>query len=226
MDKFPSLITLLDESLHPCDSSQVKFAVRQLAAQEKARRLFIRLYEKDPYTFYHSLRVAELVNAFGCELKLDDEKLTEATLCALFHDVGKIFTPDSVLKKPGPLSPDEIILMKLHALDSQKLVESVNSLKHLGNTIRSHHERWDGKGYPDGIYGEQIPWIARLILVADTFDAMTSTRIYRKFKSVEEAYAEIERCTGTQFDPKLAPIFVQAHKKLNASILLREKRAA
>ncbi len=226
MDKFPSLVSLLDESMHPCESSQVKFSVRQLAAQEKARRLFVRLFEKDPYTFYHSLRVAELVNAFGCELKLAPEQLTEATLCALFHDVGKIFTPDSVLKKPGPLTPDELVLMKLHTVDSQKLVESVNSLKHLGSTIRSHHERWDGKGYPDGLRGEQIPWIARLILLADTFDAMTSTRIYRKFKSAEEAYAEIERCTGSQFDPKLAPIFIQAHKKLNMSAALREKLAA
>lgn len=226
MDKFPSLISLLDESLNPCESEQVKHVVRQLAAQEKARRLFVRLFEKDPYTFYHSLRVAELVNAFGCELNLDVDQLTEATLCALFHDVGKIFTPDSVLKKPGPLTPDELVLMKLHAIDSQKLVESVSSLKHLAPYIRSHHERWDGKGYPDGIYGEQIPWISRLILLADTFDAMTSTRIYRKFKSADEAYAEIERCTGSQFDPKLAPIFIQAHKKLQASAALREKLAA
>jgi len=226
VDKFPSLVTLLDESLHPCNSSEVKFAVRQLAAQEKARRLFVRLFEKDAYTFYHSLRVAELVNAFGFELKLSHEELIECTLSALFHDVGKIFTPDSVLKKPGALTPEELILMKLHAIDSQKLVESVNSLKHLGESIRSHHERWDGKGYPDGIQGERIPWFSRLILVADTFDAMTSTRIYRKFKSSEEAYAEIERCSGTQFDPSLGPIFIQAHKKLNMSPILREKLAA
>jgi HD-GYP domain-containing protein (c-di-GMP phosphodiesterase class II) len=226
VDKFPSLVTLLDESIHPCNSSEVKFAVRQLAAQEKARRLFVRLFEKDPYTFYHSLRVAELVNALGTELKLSTEELIDATLSALFHDIGKIFTPDSVLKKPGPLVPDEFVLMKMHPVDSQKLVESVNSLKHLGTIIRCHHERWDGRGYPDGVKGTEIPWLARLILVADTFDAMTSTRIYRTHKSHEEAYAEIERCSGSQFDPGIAPIFIQAHKKLTESSVLREKLAA
>ncbi len=226
MDKFPSLTTLLDESLHPCNSSQVKLSVRQLAAQEKARRLFVRLFEKDPYTFYHSLRVAELVNAFGTELNFNGEELAQATLCALFHDVGKIFTPDSVLKKPGPLTPEEHVLMKLHAIDSQKLVESVPSLQHLGPIIRHHHERWDGKGYPDGVMGTKIPWFARLILIADTYDAMTTTRIYRKCKTPEEAYAEIHRCTGTQFDPSIAPTFIEAHKKLVESAILRDKLAA
>jgi len=226
VEKFPSLTSLLDESLRPCTLSQVKFEVRQLAAQEKARRLFYRLHEKDPYTFYHSLRVAELVMAFGVELKLTPKDLKEATVCALFHDVGKIFTPDQVLKKPGPLNQEEFMLMKLHPIDSQKLVESIPSLKSLSPAIRAHHERWDGKGYPDGLKGEQIPWYARLILVADTFDAMTSTRIYRKLRAAEEAYKEIERCTGSQFDPSIAPYFIEAHKKLTESKVLRERLAA
>lgn len=225
-DKFPSLTSLLEESLRPCSHSLVKFQVRQLAAQEKSRRLFTRLYEKDPYTFFHSLRVAELVTAFGVTLQLPPEQLTDLCLCALFHDIGKIFTPDPVLKKPGALNNEEFIIMKLHPLDSQKLVESVPSLKHLGPWIRCHHERWDGKGYPDGLKGEEIPLYARMILLADTFDAMTSTRVYRKNRSPEEAYAEIVRCTGTQFDPQLAPKFIEAHKALQESQLLRDRKAA
>jgi putative nucleotidyltransferase with HDIG domain len=226
VDKLPSLVTLLDETLNPCNSSQVKFAVRQLAAQEKAKRLFERLFDKDPYTFYHSLRVAELVNALATELKLNNEEMIDATLAALFHDVGKIFTPDSVLKKPGPLTSEEFDIMKLHPADSQKLIETVDTLKHLGFTLRCHHERWDGKGYPDKVPGEKIPWFARLILIADTYDAMTTTRIYRKQKTPAETYAEIERCSGTQFDPTIAPIFIEAHKKLSPSAILREKQAA
>ena len=226
MDKLPPLSSLLDESLGPCTLSEVKFRVRQLAGQEKARRLFHRLFEKDPYTFYHSLRVAELVVAFCMELKVDKDEMIEATVCALFHDVGKIFTPDQLLKKPGPLSEEEFLLMKLHPIDSQKLVESVPSLSTLGIAVRGHHERWDGKGYPDQLKSDQIPWYSRLILLADTFDAMTTTRVYRYQKTAEEAYAEIERCTGTQFDPALAATFVQAHRKLNASAILRDRLAA
>ena len=226
VDKSPSLTALLEECLRPTSHSLVKFQVRQLAAQEKSRRLFTRLYEKDPYTFYHSLRVAELVTAFGTHLDFSPEKLIDLCLCALFHDIGKIFTPDSVLKKPGKLSDEEFIIMKLHPLDSQKLVESVATLKHLGPWIRCHHERWDGKGYPDGNKGKDIPLYARMILLADTYDAMTSTRVYRSNRGPEDAYAEIVRCTGTQFDPTLAPQFIEAHKKLNESSILRDRPKA
>lgn len=226
VDKLPSLIDLLEESLRPCPLSEVKFLVRQLAAQEKARRLFHRLHEKDPYTFFHSLRVAELVVALGMELKLNSNELGEAALCALFHDSGKIFTPDALLKKPGALNEEEFMLMKLHPIDSQKLVESVPSLKHLGSAVRGHHERWDGKGYPDKLKGDQIPWYSRLILLADTFDAMTTTRAYRAHKGAQDAYEEIERCTGTQFDPALAAAFIKAHKNLSESAILRDRLAA
>ncbi len=226
MNKLPSLISLLDETVKSCTQTQVKFQVRQLAAQEKTRRLLYRLYDRDPYTFFHCFRVAELVLSLGLELKLDSEELAEATLCGLFHDIGKIFTPDLILKKPGPLDAEEFRVMQHHPIDSQKLVESINSLKHIGITVRAHHERWDGKGYPDQLKDEKIPQYARLIFVCDTFDAMTSMRIYQKNRKIEEAYKELERCAGSQFDPKLVPAFIEAHKKLSESKVLRETLAA
>ncbi len=226
MSKLPSLILLIDECVKSCPHPQVKFQVRQLAAQEKTRRLLYRLYDRDPYTFFHCFRVAELVLALGMELNLDPEELAEATLCGLFHDIGKIFTPDLILKKPGKLDAEEFRVMQHHPIDSQKLVESINSLKHIGISVRAHHERWDGKGYPDQLEFEKIPYFARLIFVCDTFDAMTSMRIYQKNRNIEEAYLELERCAGSQFDPQIVPAFLAAHKKLSESKVLRETLAA
>jgi len=127
----------------------------------------------------------------------------------LLHDIGKVGVPDAILNKPGPLDADEWKLMRLHPLTGWQLVQGIAFLGDATKIIRSHHERWDGKGYPEGLTGDETFLPARIFSIVDTFDAMTSTRPYRKGLPVEVALEEIERCAGTQFDPEFAAAFVQ-----------------
>ncbi|HEX2029343.1 MAG TPA: HD-GYP domain-containing protein [Nitriliruptorales bacterium] len=127
----------------------------------------------------------------------------------LLHDVGKVGIPEAILNKPGPLTDDEWEIMRTHPLIGVQVVSAVKFLGDAVNVIRSHHERWDGKGYPEGLAGEQIHIGARIFSVVDTFDAMTSERPYKKALPVAVAMEEIGRCAGTQFDPDVAREFVQ-----------------
>ena len=124
------------------------------------------------------------------------------------HDVGKIGVPDSILKKPSKLEEEERRIMETHPALGEVIIKKAPQLANTLPGVRHHHERWDGKGYPDGLAGERIPQIARLLALADTFDAMTSDRPYRKGMSWEVALGEIGRCSGTQFEPCLAEAFV------------------
>lgn len=188
--------------------------------QDEARNMFMgmiraivqTLEERDAYTHGHSLRVTEYSLIIGKGLGLTDSQMNNLELAALFHDIGKIGIPDHLLLKPGKLSPDEMYIMQTHPVKSQKILENIPGMEDVVPAVRHHHERLDGKGYPDGIKGEQIPLGARIILVADTFDAMTSTRAYRNALSPEVAYEELVRCSGTQFDPDLVEIFLKHHR--------------
>jgi HD-GYP domain-containing protein (c-di-GMP phosphodiesterase class II) len=133
--------------------------------------------------------------------------------CGTLHDVGKIGVPDAVLQKPGRLEPEEFRLMQTHSVLGEQIVSRVPQLAELLSGVRHHHERYDGRGYPDGLAGEAIPKIARYLAVADTFDAMTSDRPYRKGLPVETALAEIEANAGTQFDPMLARAFARMMRR-------------
>ena len=126
----------------------------------------------------------------------------------LLHDIGKVGVPDHILNKPGPLDEDEWKLMKMHPVNGWQLVQGIKFLGDAVKIIRSHHERWDGRGYPEGIVGEDIYLPARIFSIIDTFDAMTSNRPYRRALPVDDALEEIERHGGTQFDPYLAGEFV------------------
>jgi HD-GYP domain-containing protein (c-di-GMP phosphodiesterase class II) len=126
----------------------------------------------------------------------------------LLHDIGKVGVPDNVLNKPGPLNDEEWKLMRLHPLNGWQLVQSIAFLGDATKIIRSHHERWDGKGYPEGLTAEETYMPARIFAIIDTFDAMTATRPYRKGLPVHVALEEIERCSGSQFDPYLATEFI------------------
>jgi HD-GYP domain-containing protein (c-di-GMP phosphodiesterase class II) len=134
------------------------------------------------------------------------------------HDVGKIGVPDSILKKPGRLEPEEARIMETHPVLGEAIVAKVPQLKDLLPGVRHHHERWDGAGYPDGLAGEAIPLIARLIALADTYDAMTSDRPYRKGLPVEVALTEISRSSGIQFEPALAEAFVEMMRSSQARV--------
>lgn len=156
----------------------------------------------DAYTGSHSREVVELALAVAAELRLDAAAQRAAELTALLHDVGKIRIPPEILSKPGKLTDEEWAVMKTHTLEGERMLEQVGGLLgRVGHLVRSCHERWDGAGYPDGLAGETIPLVARIVCACDAYNAMTTDRPYRAARSSAEALAELERCAGTHFDP-------------------------
>jgi putative two-component system response regulator len=167
------------------------------------------LEAKDVYTSGHSQRVTEISVAIARHLGLPEESIEKIRLAGLVHDIGKIGVRESVLNKSGSLSDEEFEHVRLHSETGEHILEPILDDKEILKAVRHHHERYDGKGYPDGLKGEQIPQLARIIAVADTFDAMTSERPYRKALTPEEACAEVKRCQGTQFYPEAADAFLE-----------------
>jgi len=167
------------------------------------------LNEKDQYTQGHSIRVTEYALRIGEELGLDKEQLRELELASVLHDIGKLGIPDKILKKPGRLTKEEYAIMQEHSVKGEKMLEGIADLEPYKKYVRSHHERYDGFGYPDGLKGKEIPLVSRILFVADTFDAMTSDRPYRKGLSADVSIDEIIRCSGTQFDPLIVEVFVR-----------------
>ncbi|WP_163583438.1 HD-GYP domain-containing protein [Gracilibacillus saliphilus] len=169
---------------------------------------------KDPYTRGHSERVADyaisLAKATG---KYDDEELKTFYYSCLLHDIGKVNIPDSILTKPGKLTDEEFDIIKTHPTVGAQAIAEVEGVAENINVIKHHHERWDGKGYPDGLKANQIDFLARVISIADAFDAMTSTRSYRAALSIEKAYENIINGSGTQFDPQLITTFQEVFPK-------------
>lgn len=164
---------------------------------------------KDSYTNGHSLRVTLYSMILAKELNLSPEFAEEIEIAGLLHDIGKIAMPKSILCKNGKLTDDEFLVMKSHPVRGEKIVINIKKLQKISEWVKAHHEKWDGNGYPDGLKGEEIPLPGRIIALADTYDAMTSTRPYRVALSHETAISEIKRCSGTQFDPKLAEMFIR-----------------
>lgn len=177
------------------------------------RALLSALKCKDDYTWGHSLRVAFYCITVGKEMNLTPDELYTLELSALFHDLGKIGVPDAVLKKPSRLTEEEFLEMKLHPSKSFEILKPFTLMNEIAKNAKHHHERFDGRGYPDNLKGEDIPLFSRLILIADTFDAMTSTRPYRKGLPFEVAFQELTEFSGTQFDPALVKHFISAIKK-------------
>lgn len=164
---------------------------------------------KDPYTQGHSQRVADYATALARHVGASQPELDLLHTTGTLHDVGKIGVPDAILKKPGRLDDEERAIMETHPVLGEVIVRKAPQLAATLPGVRHHHERWDGKGYPDGLAGEAIPLMARYLALADTFDAMTSDRPYRKGLSLEIALTEIRKGAGTQFDPDLAPAFIE-----------------
>ena len=156
---------------------------------------------KDPYTGGHTERVAEYALMLARELGFGDDELQAVEVGAVIHDIGKIGIPDRILLKPGRLDSDEFEEMRKHPEISSYILDELDLPKVVRDMARNHHERFDGKGYPDGLKGNQIPLAARILTVADAFDAMTSDRPYRRALSQEVAAAEIRRNAGSQFCP-------------------------
>ena len=164
---------------------------------------------KDEYTKGHSYRVAEYSSMLAKEIGYDDEGVANVKYVGLLHDIGKIGIPDSILNKPGKLNDSEYALMRKHAEIGGNILSGNNMINGMDEGAKYHHERYDGHGYPQGLKGEEIPEMARIIGIADAYDAMTSNRVYRKSLSNETVISELKRCSGTQFDPKLAEFFVR-----------------
>lgn len=182
-------------------------------AEQAARTILKALDAKDNYTFGHSMRVAYFSLVTGAEAGFTKDEMYDLELSAIFHDIGKIGTPDAVLNKPSRLSEDEFQVMKQHPENSYEILKDFAVFQKIADNARLHHERYDGKGYPLGLKGEEIPVAARIILIADTFDAMTSTRPYRKGLPYEVAFEELLQFSGTQFDPNLVKLFIQGMQK-------------
>lgn len=163
---------------------------------------------KDPYTRGHSDRVSEYSVLIGKKLGLDENTLHILKIGGLFHDIGKIGIPDSILLKESKLSDEEYSQIKNHPMIGVHMLGDAAIFTDILPIVKHHHERYDGRGYPSQLVGDDIPYVARIAAVADTFDAMTSKRSYRDSLPIDVVRAEIERCSGTQFDPNIAKVFL------------------
>src|SRR6186997_2454540 len=157
---------------------------------------------RDAYTGSHSERVSDLAARIATRLGVDREQIELTRLAASLHDLGKLAIPEEILRKPGPLSETERLVLERHPQIGFRMLESLG-VDPVADWVLHHHERWDGSGYPDGVGGDEIPLGARIIFVADAYDAMTSDRVYRGRLTDNEAIAELDRCSGTQFDPEI-----------------------
>ncbi|HEY7875562.1 MAG TPA: HD-GYP domain-containing protein, partial [Actinomycetota bacterium] len=177
------------------------------------------LEAKDPYTREHTGRIRDMAVALSVAMKIPAQQRRAVRLGSILHDVGKIGISDSILQKPGPLTDLEWEVMRSHPVVGERMLKGIEFLHDALPVIRHHHERWDGKGYPDGLAGEQIPLGARIVAVCDSFDAMTTNRPYRAAMTAEAACEEILTCAGTQFDPVCANLLVDALKKVGVDHL-------
>ncbi|HZV82756.1 MAG TPA: HD-GYP domain-containing protein, partial [Geobacteraceae bacterium] len=156
---------------------------------------------KDPYTYGHSRRVAQISEAICRELGMPGEEIQSIELAALLHDIGKIGTPEHILQKPGRLRPKEMEIIKEHPQQGAHILSTIDELQEVMAWIRHHHERYDGRGYPDKSMAEEIPLPARIIAIADSYDAMTSDRPYRKAMNPIKVMDIMDDLSGSQFDP-------------------------
>lgn len=171
--------------------------------------LLATLYEKSGETEEHSIRIEWHCHTIGHKLCLSAGELNELSLLALLHDIGKVSIPPHILQKPGPLTPEEWTEMKRHPEIGYRIAQATPELSIVSELILSHHERWDGKGYPRGLAGPDIPLACRILAVSDSFDAMTNERVYRKAMTTQQAIDELSKNAGSQFDPTIVRLFLE-----------------
>jgi HD-GYP domain-containing protein (c-di-GMP phosphodiesterase class II) len=221
-----------EEHLEKAVALQTRYAeerrrkVEQMSLQ-MVKTLADTIDAKDNYTKGHSARVAEYAVRLAKRMGYDEEQLHNLRYVALLHDLGKIGVPDAILNKPGRLSDIEYEIIKSHPTVGGDILKNVGTIPGLEDAARHHHERYDGSGYPDGLKGEEIPEVARIVGIADAYDAMNSKRVYRKALSMEKIREELVRGRGTQFDPKALDLFLELldEGKLDVVTVWEEKRA-
>jgi two-component system, cell cycle response regulator len=210
-------------------SDAMRFADLRMYAQKSGGRtsvgvqmrdiLLCTLAERSKALGYHNKDVAQLARSIALKLLLSNEQVDEVMRAAELHDVGKVAIPDGILFKPGPLTDHEWETMQLHTIIGQRILAASPALAPVGRIVRSSHERWDGTGYPDRLSGEDIPIGARIVAVADAFDAMITDRVYRTLMSHADAIAELQRCSGTQFDPAVVAAFLALEAEQRPAIV-------
>ena len=183
-------------------------ATPNLDMEETVRGWLRILYLRDRETEDHTQRVAEITLQIARRLGISEQELVHIRYGALLHDIGKVAVPDKILFKPGPLTEEEWQTMKRHPIVAMELLESITYLGPALAILRSHHEKWDGSGYPDGLAGEAIPLVARIFALADVYDALTTERPYRGAWPQVDALDYILKQSGSHFDPSIAPVFI------------------
>ena len=217
-DKFDQLLLLIESGIKSIEQmNTIKTINEQLHDKnEELERAYLdtigilrqTVEAKDPYTRGHSDRVSEYSVLIGKKLGLDENTLHILKIGGLFHDIGKIGIPDSILLKESKLSDEEYSQIKNHPMIGVHMLGDAAIFTDILPIVKHHHEKYDGRGYPSQLVGDDIPYVARIAAVADTFDAMTSKRSYRDSLPIDVVRAEIERCSGTQFDPNIAKVFL------------------
>lgn len=210
-DKFDQLLLLIESGIKSiAQMNQIKKINEELekAYLESIETLRYTVEAKDTYTRGHSDRVSAFSVLIAKKLNLSEEDLRTIQIGGLFHDIGKIGVPDSILLKESKLTDDEYSEIKNHPSIGAHILSTATIFKDMIPIVKHHHERYDGNGYPGRLKGEEIPYLARIAAIADSFDAMTSRRTYRDSLPIETVIAEFERCKGTQFDPELTDAFL------------------
>lgn len=233
-DKFDQLLLLIESGIKSIaqmneikrinDELSTTYEKLEKAYLDSIQTLRYTVEAKDPYTRGHSDRVSEFSVLIGKKLSLSEDQIKVLQVGGLFHDIGKIGIPDSILLKEAKLTDDEYSQIKNHPSIGAHILCNAEVFKDIIPIVKHHHERYDGKGYPGKLVGDDIPYLARIAAVADTFDAMTSKRTYRDALPLEVVRAEIEKCSGTQFDPTIASAFISILDDDYASIQKIQKK--
>ncbi|MCC3146014.1 diguanylate cyclase, partial [Halanaerobium sp. Z-7514] len=203
-----------EEIFEILNEAENRMYINKFANRESGRGIILSsflntLKEKSFETETHVNRMSELTKRFGKKLELSNEQIDKLFILSLLHDIGKISIPERILNKKDKLSEEEWEIIKSHPEAGYRIIESIPRFSHIAEEILHHHERWDGSGYPEGLKGEEIPLLSRILTIVDAYDVMISGRPYKEAMSKEEVIAELKECAGTQFDPELVKIFLE-----------------
>lgn len=217
-NKFDQLLLLIESGIKSISQmKEIKKVTTQLSeTNERLEKSYLEIVEtlrytveaKDTYTRGHSDRVSAISVLIGKKVGLSEDDLKILQIGGLFHDIGKIGVPDTILRKEGKLTDEEFSEIKKHPSIGANILSTSTIFKDILPIVKYHHEKYDGSGYPENLKGEEIPYLARIASIADSFDAMTSKRTYRNALPLETVISEFRRCKGTQFDPELTDVFL------------------